>query len=834
MEDIITSDAFDDPIEAAEEVRAPEPVDIVSALEEMVNSPNLTEMLPEEKLTEISRLVLDEFELDEMSREDWLESAEKGLELAALVTKEKHYPFEGAANIRYPLIASGAMQFNARALPALVPAGDIVKMPVQGKDDQGKKAARSDRVSSYMSHYLRKKISGWDEDTDKLLIQLPIVGQMFRKVWWDPARQAVRTRLLGPDIVVVNQATKNISEAPRISEKLFLYPNEILERQRTGLFKDLDLSSYQGERDDDSNIEVSADATEDSLAPQEFIEQHRWLDLDDDGYMEPYVVTVHRVSRQVVRVVANFTANDVKFLDGTTLADALVDRERRSDEALDIAGFQIALPEPEREVASIKRRGCYISYRFLPPFDGSFYGVGLGYLLCTHSQAIDGIINMLIDTGHMASTTGGFFGRGLNTKKSELWFRPGEWKAINVPGDDIRKAIIPLPKSEPSPTLFNMLSLLIDAGKEVSSVNDAMTGDTPSQVQPTVMMAKIEQGMAVFAASFKRIYQSMTAEFSLFASLMSLYPDEESYARYHELDQRPQMAIQGQLAAAVAAQGGQMPAPAEQITMAADFDFDDMDIEPSSDPRSVTKPQQMAQAQLLMEMADAGKIPQEKATRRVLEAAGVPDIDSLLPTDQERQAQAQAAQAQAQLQQAVVQADIAEKQAKAQHDGAQAQAVQLELQLKQADTGSQVEKRRAETAQIVEEMQRGSDPLAEQRLMLDEQKLRFDARKAELELVNAERERAHGERTQDVQFNQILAKAGFAPGTTPEVAGENMQQVMQIVAQTAAQTQEMLRQNEEAQRARDEQLMRVLMAPTEVERDEKGRAVRSRRRLETE
>jgi hypothetical protein len=29
--------------------------------------------------------------------------------------------------------------------------------------------------------------------------------------------------------------------------------------------------------------------------PHEFLEQHRYWDLDEDGYPEPYIVTVHKV-----------------------------------------------------------------------------------------------------------------------------------------------------------------------------------------------------------------------------------------------------------------------------------------------------------------------------------------------------------------------------------------------------------------------------------------------------------------------------------------------------------------------------------------------------------
>jgi chaperonin GroES len=51
---------------------------------------------------------------------------------------------------------------------------------------------------------------------------------------------------------------------------------------------------------------VSADQGDED-SPHLFIEQHRRLDLDGDGYAEPYIVTVHLRSSKTVRIVAATT-----------------------------------------------------------------------------------------------------------------------------------------------------------------------------------------------------------------------------------------------------------------------------------------------------------------------------------------------------------------------------------------------------------------------------------------------------------------------------------------------------------------------------------------------
>jgi hypothetical protein len=43
----------------------------------------------------------------------------------------------------------------------------------------------------------------------------------------------------------------------------------------------------------------------------------------------------------------------------------------------------------------------------------------------------------------------------------EQRFAPGEWKAVNSTGDDLKKQIVPLPSKEPSKVLFELLTALI-------------------------------------------------------------------------------------------------------------------------------------------------------------------------------------------------------------------------------------------------------------------------------------------------------------------------------------------------------------------------------------
>jgi hypothetical protein len=75
----------------------------------------------EDRLHKIAEQVLTGYESDEMSREDWMKNNKEWLKLALLIRENKTFPWPKASNVKFPLIATAAMQFSARAYPSLVP-----------------------------------------------------------------------------------------------------------------------------------------------------------------------------------------------------------------------------------------------------------------------------------------------------------------------------------------------------------------------------------------------------------------------------------------------------------------------------------------------------------------------------------------------------------------------------------------------------------------------------------------------------------------------------------------------------------------------------------------
>lgn len=598
--------------EAVDDAPVLEPMALIQAA---ASGENLADLLSEEELSHIGAEAVRLYRLDRESMSDWLGRMKRGIELATLVKGEKTYPFPRAANVKYPLITTAALQFNARAYPAVVAADAPVKVRVFGADPQGVKAARGERVAAHMSWQLLARIEEWEEETDKLLVQLPIVGTVVRKVWFDPVAARPRCRIIAPGCFVINDKVKSLSDAPRVSEELQLYPDEVRSRVMAGTFRD---AKY-----DDSGATEEAGG-EDRSKARTFIEQHCRLDLDRDGYEEPYVVTVHESTGRVARLVGDFSEEDVTWrterqMQPQQLPTGQVDPF--TGQPLTVT--MLAPVEVRTGVLAIRRGSYFVPYHFLPSLDGGFLGTGLGVLLGDISETINSIINMMMDAGHMASLGGGFIGSDFRIKGGSQRFSPGEWKTTQSKGQDIRNAIVPMTFPGPDATLFSLLGLLVEAGKEVASVKDVMTGETGGRnMTATTTLALIEQGMTVFTAAYKRIFRAMRAEYRLLARINVGTVSPEEYNAFHD---------------AVGPDG--QPA---QFDPRQEYGASDMDIMPTADPRSVTRMQEAAKAQVLMELAGNGLVDPAEASKRVLESAAIGDVEALLPKPNPAQQQMEA------------------------------------------------------------------------------------------------------------------------------------------------------------------------------------------------
>lgn len=557
---------------------------------ELLDQDNVAEGLSDYKLGSIGSRCKEEYEEDEASMSEWRAQVDEGMKLAKQIRERKDDPWPNAANVKIPMISTATLRFAAEAYGELIRGGEVVKVshpgltPLmnaadeasaveQATPDQQQLYERGLRIKTYMNYQLLEEMEEWEPELDKLCHILPIVGCLHKKTWFNPLLGQNDSRLCLPDNLTIHMDAKDIDRAPRISECMEFSGNEVWERRKMGVWRDIKYSE-----DDDKG------ATTDKV--YSFIEQHRWLDLDDDGYEEPYVVTFEKDSGKVARIAARFTEND------------------------------ILLNPQTYDVIKIKAIQHYTKYGFIPNFDGGYWDIGWGHMLGPLNETANTLVNQLLDAGTLANSQGGFISTNVRLKEGgTLKFKMNEWKRVQASGQRLADSVFPFPVREPSNVLFLLLGTVIEWGEKLASVTDVMTGEQPGQNVPaTTVLALIEQGKKVFSSIHKRIYRSLTKELRKLYRLNQIYADPRHYVVILNRPGDPRM----------------------------DFNEDDMDVLPTANPELSSRFQRLAQAESLLQVQDRPGVDPVAITRQYVEALGIENPEQIVPPpNPEQQAKGQ-------------------------------------------------------------------------------------------------------------------------------------------------------------------------------------------------
>ena len=98
---------------------------------------NLAEDIPTRELQRIASELLDEFDANKASRQDWEEAYADGLELLGFTYEERTQPFRGSSSVTHPLLAEAKKTYYdetmGRAVSKFVPAENLV-VPYETSD----------------------------------------------------------------------------------------------------------------------------------------------------------------------------------------------------------------------------------------------------------------------------------------------------------------------------------------------------------------------------------------------------------------------------------------------------------------------------------------------------------------------------------------------------------------------------------------------------------------------------------------------------------------------------------------------------------------------------
>ena len=551
--------------------------------EKAIAATNLCDRFSKEDLSRIGSHVFDLYESDKSSRADWERRTEAAMDLAMQVQKDKSFPWPGCSNIAFPLVTIAALQFHARAYPAIVNGRSVVQCRTIGPDPEGVLEKRARRISEHMSWQLLEQDEEWEEGVDRLLINVPIVGCAFKKSYYDADKgHNVSTVVLAKDFVI-NYWAKSVIGAPVKTHIIHLERNVLHSRMLSGVYEDYRDEAWYGQpptitvteqqQRADNRAGMVPPASTDNT-PFTCYEQHLSLDLDDDGYAEPYIITIESSTQSVLRIVCRFSR------------ESDIDRTASN------------------EIIRIRATEYFTKIPFIPSPDGSIYDTGFGVLIGPLNESTNSAINQLFDAGTMSNTAGGFLGRGAKIRGGVYQFSPFTWNRVDSTGDDLSKSMVPLPVREPSAVLFNLLNLLIDYTNRISGSTDMLAGENPGQNTPAeTSRAMVEQGQKIYSAIFKRIWRAFKHEFTKLYQLNGIF-----------LPMRTPFGDGG------------------QFVLREDYTDSPASVVPVADPTISSDGARFAKARMVREAASSAPgYNTDEVEREYLRTLGVENIDKIFP-----------------------------------------------------------------------------------------------------------------------------------------------------------------------------------------------------------
>lgn len=460
---------------------------------------NLVETLDEQDLSKLASSLISDYEDDASARDDWLRVYQNGLETLkpderqideTSVNREQ----KRLTNVVHPMIAEAATQFQAKAINELFPPKGPVGATIVGEASVATQE-QAKRVTDYMNYQLTEEMTEYFPDLDQMLFHLPLVGQTYKKCWFDVNLRRICSRFVQAEDFVTDAGATDLESACRYTHVLRVPRHEYDQYVANDYYLPAPAGSDSLQETTIQDIDGIEAVYGSYDAPIELLEIHTYSDIlnkDEDEPDKPIVVTIHRDSEQIVAVRRNWDEEDEK--------------ERKNV--------------------------WFVSYKFLPGLGP--YGYGLYHVIGGLGKAATGALRSLLDAAAFSNMQGGFKLRG-RVKGGDMEIGPGEFTDIDAAVDDVKKAIMPLPFKEPSQTMMQLLQFVVQTGKQFANTVETNLADANQNTPVGTTMALLEENSRVFSAVHKRLHNSQRKEFKLIAKLNGIYLPERYPYRIRDL-----------------------------------------------------------------------------------------------------------------------------------------------------------------------------------------------------------------------------------------------------------------------------------------------------------
>lgn len=511
---------------------------------------NIVDEVDQSMLAGVVVDLLDKIERDKDARSKRDKLYEEGLRRTGLGDDAPGgAQFSGANKVVHPMLVEACVDFSARFMKEVFPPSGPVKSKIMGEAEP-EKLEKARRKADFMNWQTTQQMPELRGELEQLSTQLPLGGGQYLKLMWSPQWKRPTAEFIAIDDIYLPFAATNFYSAERKTHVQYVTKSEFNRRVKAGMYAEVDLGSpdqieFSKATVANDKIEGREDTSYNEDGLRTIFEIYTHLDFGDG--MEPYIISIDKSTRKALSLYRNWEPED--------------DRRKELD--------------------------WIVEFPFVP-WRGA-YPIGLTHMIGGLSGAATGALRALLDSAHIQNIPtllklkGGPGGQTINVQPTEV---------VEIEGgalvDDIRKLAMALPFNGPSPTLFQLLGFLVDAGKGVVQTSFEKLSDQNPNAPVGTTLALIEQGMVVFSSIHSRLHNSMARVFQILHRINSAYLTEEDIeAMENGLDVKPE-----------------------------DFDGP-MDVVPVSDPAIFSEAQRFAQVQAVQ--ARAAAMPQMYDLRKVEE-----------------------------------------------------------------------------------------------------------------------------------------------------------------------------------------------------------------------
>ena len=469
---------------------------------------NLVEDISTDELGRISEELIKGIESDLKSRQEWIEDRAQGIKLLGLKVEipglagaADGAPVEGMSRVRHPLLLEAVLRFQANARSELLPTDGPVKIREDNNNATDATDELANDLENDLNHYLTSTAREYYPDTDRMLLMLGFGGTAFKKIYFCPLRNRPVSESIDADDLIVNNSATDLTNATRITHRIYMKPSTVKRMQILGVYRDVDLSqakqikldAAQREKKNQQGIsENGTDNPEDR--DREIFECYCELEIKgfehrrsgkETGLEIPYRVTIDASSHEILSIVRNY------------------DEDTRE------------LPEP---------RQSFVKYTFVPGM--GFYDIGLLHILGNTTNALTAAWREMLDAGMYANFPG-FLYSDAGARQNTNIFRipPGGGALIKTGGAPIQDAVMPLPYKDVGPGLMQLTDNMAQTGMRVGGTAEQAVGEGKQDAPVGTTIALIDQATKVLSSVHKRMHNAQSEEFELLVKCFRENPE---------------------------------------------------------------------------------------------------------------------------------------------------------------------------------------------------------------------------------------------------------------------------------------------------------------------